>query len=239
MTATKTKAKSQDKSKPKSAAKPSVKSASKKGASTKQSKPAKAASAPAHAIPEGRRERSAALVFHNLQQMIADQFETATGGMPTTTQFELLNAIHSMDGPSQTAVGNATGMDRSTVAEVIKRLVARGYIERHRLPNDERTFVISLTERGKEALIRGEKAMKLVEDKLSGETGFSTALKWATDVIREHGRKPEVGRGQSQSPKIIRSGPVGGVGTNSGGNLGAARTRPLDDDAIDADRDAA
>lgn len=178
-------------------------------------------------------KKSHVLLFHNLNQMIADIFDAETGGFPTTTQYALFNVIHGMDGPSQTAIGLATGMDRSTVAEVLKRMQARHAINRTRLEKDERAFSITLTDKGREALARGHKAMKKVEDVLSSADGFSTAVKWATLLTSSHEKKRST-NGKEPSPKIARSGPTGGNFTSAGGSsLDNARTRPFtgDDDA--------
>ena len=226
MANTKSKSKTAAKSKPKAAA----------ATSKKPDKKVAKASAPAADAGVGvqsSEKKSHVLLFHNLNQMIADIFDAETGGFPTTTQYALFNVIHGMDGPSQTAIGLATGMDRSTVAEVLKRMQARHAINRTRLEKDERAFSITLTEKGREALARGHKAMKKVEDVLSSADGFSTAVKWATLLTSSHEKKRST-NGKEPSPKIARSGPTGGnfSTSTSGSSLGSARTRPFtgDDD---------
>lgn len=173
--------------------------------------------------------RSHVLLFHNLNQMISDIFDGETGGFPTTTQYALFNVIHSLDGPSQTAIGLATGMDRSTVAEVLKRMQARHAINRTRLATDERAFSITLTEKGKEALARGHKAMKKVETALASADGFQKAVAWATILTSGHDKKRATnGSAKEPSPKISRNGPVGGnFGSGSGTS---ANTRRADDE---------
>ena len=55
--------------------------------------------------------------------------------------------------PSQSALVEATGIDRSTLADIVRRLVARGLLERKRLKSDARTYAVSLTAEGRKALI--------------------------------------------------------------------------------------
>jgi DNA-binding MarR family transcriptional regulator len=102
-----------------------------------------------------------------------------------------------MDGPSQTDLAMVTGMDRSTVAELTKRLSARGYIERKRLPHDERTFVVSLTLRGVEALKRGEKAYAAVANAVASVDGYVDGLDWIEKFVKKYTNKLDKKRGKA------------------------------------------
>jgi DNA-binding MarR family transcriptional regulator len=230
--------KSKSKKPTKPAAKEKQKVKAKAAAATAPAKSVKAAVEKAAAASAGvgvqsNTSKSNVLLFHNLNQMIADIFDAETGGFPTTTQYELFNVIHGLDGPSQTAIGQATGMDRSTVAEVLKRMQARHAINRSRLASDERAFSITLTDKGREALERGHKAMRAVEEALRAADGFQTAVKWATLLTANHEKRRSM-NGTEPSPKNARSGPTGGnFKSEAGGknSIGSARTRPFVDDS--------
>lgn len=50
--------------------------------------------------------------------------------------------------PSQTELVTVTGIDRSTLADIIRRLLQRGLLERRRTKEDARAYAIKLTSTG-------------------------------------------------------------------------------------------
>ncbi|MDQ0834832.1 DNA-binding MarR family transcriptional regulator [Streptomyces achromogenes] len=66
----------------------------------------------------------------------------------TSPQFAVLNALVAEPGLDQRTVGERVGLDRSTVAEVISRLIRRGLLDKVRDPRDGRRFLLGLTEEG-------------------------------------------------------------------------------------------
>ncbi|MFI7098190.1 MarR family winged helix-turn-helix transcriptional regulator [Streptomyces sp. NPDC050161] len=66
----------------------------------------------------------------------------------TSPQFAVLNALVDEDGLDQRTVGERVGLDRSTIAEVIRRLVARGMVGKIRDPHDGRRSVLRATDQG-------------------------------------------------------------------------------------------
>lgn len=77
----------------------------------------------------------------------------------TSPQFAVLNALTGEDGLDQRTVGERVGLDRSTVAEVVRRLVGRGLVDKVRDPKDGRRSVLRTTDEGQR-----------VHRKLSGRT---------------------------------------------------------------------
>ena len=53
------------------------------------------------------------------------------------------------DGKSQTELVKITGIDRSTLADLVARLMAQGYVQRRRTKEDARTNSVRLTPHGK------------------------------------------------------------------------------------------
>ena len=53
---------------------------------------------------------------------------------------------------SQTEIVNRTGIDRSTLADVVKRMIRKGLLHRRRSKTDARAYQVTLTERGSTAL---------------------------------------------------------------------------------------
>jgi len=70
----------------------------------------------------------------------------------TSRQHVVLKSVATGTEVSQTDVVVATGIDRSTVADMVRRLVERGYLERQRTKHDARMYVVRLTTKGRKAL---------------------------------------------------------------------------------------
>ena len=67
----------------------------------------------------------------------------------TTTQYTVLVVAGEKDGLSQQDIINATGIDRSTVSQVVQLLVRKGLVKRRRTRHDARAYAVSLTDAGK------------------------------------------------------------------------------------------
>jgi DNA-binding MarR family transcriptional regulator len=70
----------------------------------------------------------------------------------TQRQFTVLNAIDANEGKSQTDLVKITGIDRSTLADLVSRLMEQGYLQRRRSKDDARANTVRLTPVGKKAL---------------------------------------------------------------------------------------
>ena len=70
----------------------------------------------------------------------------------THRQFTVLLAAAQNEGASQTELVSLTGIDRSTLADLVARLIKRGYLQRRRTKEDARANSIKLSARGKRAL---------------------------------------------------------------------------------------
>ncbi|SDC56615.1 MarR family winged helix-turn-helix transcriptional regulator [Streptomyces prasinopilosus] len=66
----------------------------------------------------------------------------------TSPQFAVLNALVAEPGLDQRTVGERVGLDRSTIAEVIGRLLRRDLLDKVRDPRDGRRFLLRLTDDG-------------------------------------------------------------------------------------------
>ncbi len=100
-----------------------------------------------------RLEKSPYYLLKRAAQFAADvYFENAGKNGLTQRQFTLMTAVDAFDGASQTDLVKRTGIDRSTLADMISRLVAQGYLQRSRSKQDGRTNVVSMTDAGRRAL---------------------------------------------------------------------------------------
>ena len=92
-------------------------------------------------------------LLHRAQQAAADRFSDAVGPAGLTLrQFAVLAAAAESPGLSQTDLVRATGVDRSTLAEMVTRMVTRGLLERARSATDARANAVSVSAEGRTAL---------------------------------------------------------------------------------------
>ncbi len=70
----------------------------------------------------------------------------------TQRQYTVLFAVEQNDGISQTLLVKLTGIDRSTLADLVARLMAQGYLQRRRTRDDGRTNTVRITAAGRKAL---------------------------------------------------------------------------------------
>ena len=74
----------------------------------------------------------------------------------TQRQFAVLMAAEKNEGASQTELVRVTGIDRSTLADMVARLMAQGYLQARRGRDDGRTNAVRLTAAGRRALRAAE-----------------------------------------------------------------------------------
>lgn len=95
---------------------------------------------------------SASHLLHRVEQMAADRFTQLVGDAVTLRQFAVLAAIAEAKGASQTELARVTGIDRSTLAEMLKRMQARGWITRTPSADDARVQSVHLAGTGSSIL---------------------------------------------------------------------------------------
>ncbi len=107
---------------------------------------------------------SATHLLHRAGQHAEDMFARASGAHGITArQFVVLAAIDGLDKPSQTSLCAVSGIDRSTLADIVRRLELRGLIHRERTKSDARMYAVSVTEDGRAALSRAAPVAREVE----------------------------------------------------------------------------
>ncbi len=84
----------------------------------------------------------------------------------TQRQFTVLEAVFHNEGQSQTTLVKETGIDRSTLADLVNRLETHGYLSRKRSDKDARVNFVSLTETGRDMLISAQPQVSLVDQAL-------------------------------------------------------------------------
>ena len=88
--------------------------------------------------------------------------ETSTNDL-TKQQFTVLAAVEQNEGISQTDLVGLTGIDRSTLAEMIRRMIDKGLLDRERTESDQRANAVRIAAAGKKALRAARTANERVE----------------------------------------------------------------------------
>lgn len=100
--------------------------------------------------PEGPLEGSPSHLLHRVLQVALDVYAEETGpGALTQRQFAVLTAVAANEGCTQTDLVKATGIDRSTLADMVARMIAKGLLERERSAVDARANTVRLTDQGR------------------------------------------------------------------------------------------
>lgn len=86
--------------------------------------------------------------LHQIQYALF--LEECAGYDITPVQYGLLTALSTNPDIDQNTLGRELGIDRTNVADVLKRLQGRGLIERHRSTHDRRMMLARLTPLGEE-----------------------------------------------------------------------------------------
>lgn len=106
-------------------------------------------------------------LIRRAQQRAVDLFMDEVGeDGPTPRQFAVLLNVYQNDGINQTDLVRLSGIDRSTLTEILRRLASRGLIQRRRLKKDQRTNVLSTTAAGIRALETAFEAVARSQDRI-------------------------------------------------------------------------
>lgn len=103
--------------------------------------------------------------IHRIEQALTREHAAAESPL-TPRQLLALEFISRNEGCSQTDVVENTGIDRSTLADLVRRLVKTGLIARTRSKEDARAYVLRVTENGSRALAKAQQARKKAEAKV-------------------------------------------------------------------------
>ncbi len=135
-------------------------------------------------------------LFHRTGQVADELFAEELAGLDLTPrQYAVLTILAEQQNASQTEIVASTGIDRSTLADIVKRLVDRGLLARRRSKFDARAYSVRLTLAGL-ALIRDTAPLVTrVEERLlksvppSQRSDFIAAL---NGIIRCSLRRPRL-----------------------------------------------
>lgn len=115
----------------------------------------------------GRLERSPIHLLHRAGQCASDIFTSEMGDAGLTPrQFAILLSVAQNEGVSQTDLVERTGVDRSTLADIVRRMLRKGLLQRRRTKTDARAYAVKLTEEGWRVLRAAEPMVRRVDDRI-------------------------------------------------------------------------
>ncbi len=84
----------------------------------------------------------------------------------TPRQYAVLLTVSQNEGLSQTQLVEKTGIDRSTLADIVRRMLKKGLLTRRRTKEDARAYAVRLTEDGWKSLRVADPVARRVDDRI-------------------------------------------------------------------------
>lgn len=110
--------------------------------------------------------RRPGFLIRRLHQIHTSLFVEETAGFDiTAVQYSLLTALAEHGEMDQNTLALEIGLERSSVAEVLPRLQARGLIARRQSPDDGRVKLVKLARKGSSIVRRMETAVRRAHDR--------------------------------------------------------------------------
>ena len=108
-------------------------------------------------------------LMHRVLQLSLDIYAEEAGpdGL-TQRQFAVLEAVSVRSGLTQTDLVKATGIDRSTLADLVARMTAKGLLERERSTLDARAKAVRLSPEGEAALLAARPRVEAADKRIMG-----------------------------------------------------------------------
>jgi DNA-binding MarR family transcriptional regulator len=159
-------------------------------------------------------ERSPSQLLHRAQQMALDIYAQEFGaGAITQRQFALLAAVADNEGANQSDLVRITGIDRSTLADMAVRMIAKGLLARERSETDARANAVKLTSQGKRVLEDARPKMARADQrllKLMADGRRQTLVTLLREVIKggeaaeRKAAEAPVSTGKARAPAVKR-----------------------------------
>ncbi len=145
-------------------------------------------------------KKSPGHLLRRAQQYGHDLYSKEVGSSgPTPRQFEVLHVVAQNEGLSQTDLVRHTGIDRSTLADMIARMMKKGLLSRKRTKEDARANAVSITASGRRMLKSAESKVNKSDNAVlavlpkTQQSAFMkalTAYAEALDKMDEQGAAP-------------------------------------------------
>jgi DNA-binding MarR family transcriptional regulator len=109
--------------------------------------------------------RSPIHMLHRAIQCADSVFLTNVGDL-TRSQLAVMEAVAVNRDASQRILTQVTGIDRSTMADLVARLMRKGLLQRRRTAADARAYAVKLTDEGRRVLRKSGQLVKAVDERV-------------------------------------------------------------------------
>jgi DNA-binding MarR family transcriptional regulator len=124
-------------------------------------------------------------LLHRANQIATERFASELGDRNLTPrQIQLLATLNVNEGVSHTQLVELTGIDRSTMADMMLRLLKRGLIRRKRAKEDARAYAVHLTDDGRRVLATSLPVLERLEVSLMASFPITKRAEFLTTFER-------------------------------------------------------
>lgn len=128
-------------------------------------------------------ERSPLHLLHRAGQCAGDIFQTEVADTELTPrQYAVLVTVSDHEGLSQTNLVDRTGIDRSTLADIVRRMMKKGLLQRRRTKEDARAYSVKLTDDGRRVLEAAKPSVQRVDEKVLAALPISQRDQFVRDL---------------------------------------------------------
>lgn len=129
-------------------------------------------------------QKSSLHLLHRAGQCAGEIFQIELGADDLTPrQFAVLMTVSQNEGVSQTNLVDRTGIDRSTLADIVRRLLKKGLLQRRRTREDARAYAVKLTEQGARVLKAAEPLARRVDDRILASLPAGQRERFVQDLL--------------------------------------------------------
>lgn len=116
---------------------------------------------------EARLDQSPLHLLHRVRQCAQDLFQVQMVGVDLTArQFAVLMAAAYKNGSSKRNLIEITGIDRSTISQIMVPMLRKGLLKRRRTRKDSRAYAVNLTDYGRDVLMASEPIVRRIDEEL-------------------------------------------------------------------------
>ncbi|MFL5297141.1 MAG: MarR family winged helix-turn-helix transcriptional regulator [Phenylobacterium sp.] len=149
-------------------------------------------------------DRSPSHLLHRALQRALDIYAEEFGeGAITQRQYAVLAAAEAREGAAQADLVRITGIDRSTLADMARRMIDKGLLERERSTQDARANAVRLTEAGRMALAEAGPRMIAADARLLKLIGGGGRRQAFVSLLQDLVKRPEAK--PAKAPKAAKA----------------------------------
>ncbi|HEY3947959.1 MarR family winged helix-turn-helix transcriptional regulator [Phenylobacterium sp.] len=153
-------------------------------------------------------DQSPSHLLHRALQRALDIYvdEFGEAGI-TQRQYAVLAAADEREGATQADLVRITGIDRSTLADMARRMIGKGLLERERSNIDARANAVRLTEEGRLALAAARPKMAQADARLLKLISGGGRRSAFVGLLRDLARTPDAPKAEKKAPAKTEKAP--------------------------------